>query len=78
MRLTCAIRTQRAHHLKTVLIDLPDAEVTQVDQRVGQRLERVVQIAQSIKAQQQATKLVFPSKYAFDGVEAFFQNGGIK
>ena len=49
-RRTCAIRTRRAHHLNAVLVELPDAEVTQIDQRVGQRLERVVQIAPSVKA----------------------------
>src|ERR1700682_4166521 len=51
------------------------AVVPQIDHRVGERLERVVQVAQTLEAQQQAAELVFPGEDALDGAEAFIENG---
>ena len=56
-------------------VDLPEAEVPQVDHRVRQGLERIVQLADAIEAIEQAPAFVLPGKHPFNGVEAFFKNG---
>ncbi|SAL36484.1 hypothetical protein AWB69_03494 [Caballeronia udeis] len=50
----------------------------QIDHRIGERLERVVQVAQTLEAQQQAAELVFPGEDALDGAEAFIENGRVE
>ncbi len=64
--------------LPNVGVDLAVAEMPQVDHRVGQGFERVVQYADPIEAQQQATELVFPGEDPLDGAKAFFEEGGIE
>ena len=64
--------------LPNVGVDLAAAEMPQVDQRVGQGFEGVVQFAEAIEAQQQAAELVFPGEDPLDGAKAFFKDGGIE
>lgn len=64
--------------LSKVGVDLAAAEMPQVDHRVGQGFERVVQFADALEAQQQATELVFPGEDPLDGAKAFFEEGGIE
>ena len=44
------------------------AEVPEVDHRIGQDLECVVQLADAIEAKQQAPEFVLPIEGALDGV----------
>jgi len=46
----------------------------QVDHRIGQGLERVMQRTDAFEAQQQAPELVFPGKHALDGAETLFKD----
>ena len=64
--------------LSKVGVDLAAAEMPQVDHRVGQGFERVVQFADALEAQQQATELVFPGEDPLDGAKALFEDGGIE
>ena len=57
--------------LSKVGVDLAAAEMPQVDHRVGQGFERVVQFADTLEAQQQAMELVFPGEEPLDGAKAF-------
>ncbi len=50
----------------------------QINQRVGQRFERVMQRTDALKAQQQAAKFIFPGEHALDGAKALFEDGGIE
>ena len=54
------------------------AVVAQVDHRIGQRLDRIVQRTDSIEAKQQAPKLVFPAEHALDRIKPFFENGRVE
>lgn len=49
----------------------------QIDHRIGQGFECVVQSADVLEAQQQAPELVFPGEYALNGAKAFFEFGGL-
>lgn len=51
------------------------AEMAQVDHRVGQGLECIVDVADDLIANQHTTKLVLPSEHAFDGAKAFLEDG---
>src|ERR1035437_4258142 len=51
------------------------AEMAQVDHRVGQGLEGIVDVADELVANQHTTKLILPSKHAFDGAKALFEDG---
>ena len=42
------------------------AVVPEIDHRVGEGLEGVVQLTEAIKAKQQPPELVFPSKHSFN------------
>ena len=59
-------------------MDLIEAEVPEVDHRIGEGLERVVQLTDAIKANEQALEFVFPSKHPLDGAEPFFKDGRIE
>src|SRR5579864_3415974 len=54
--------------------DHDSAVVAQIDHRVGQCLERVVQLTDAFKAQQQAAKLVFPGELTLNGAKALFED----
>jgi hypothetical protein len=54
------------------------AVVPKIDHRVGERLERVVHVADAFEAQQQTAKLVLPGKDAFDGSEALLEDRRVK
>jgi hypothetical protein len=54
------------------------AEMPQIDHRIGQSFECVMQLAESFKAQQQAAELVFPAEHPLDGMESLFENGPIE
>ena len=51
------------------------AEMAQVDHRIGQSFEGIVDIGDELVANQHTTKLVLPGEHAFDGGEAFFEDG---
>src|SRR4051812_40103573 len=50
------------------------AVMPEIDHRIGQGLERVVQPTEPIKAQQQAPELVFPGEHPFDRLEPLVEN----
>src|SRR5665647_1057352 len=51
------------------------AEVPQVDHRVGQGLEGIVDIGDDLVANENAPEFVLPSEDAFDGAKALFEDG---
>ena len=51
------------------------AEMAQVDHRVGQRFEGIVDIGDELVANQHTTKLVLPGEHAFDGAKALLEDG---
>ncbi len=59
-------------------VDLPAAEMPQVDHRIGQGLERVMQRTEALETQQQAPEFIFPGKHALDGAKTLFEDGGIE
>ena len=54
------------------------AEVPQIDHRISQRFECVVDFADKFESKQQALELVFPGKHALDGAKALIENRGIE
>jgi len=50
----------------------------QVDHRVSEGLEGVVQFTDTVKAKQQTPELIFPGKQPLDGTESLFEDGGIE
>ena len=54
------------------------AVVPEIDHRIGKGLEGVVQLAEAIKAKQQAPELVFPSKHPLDRLKALLKDRRIK
>ena len=64
--------------MKSVSVDLPAAEMPQIDHRIGQGFERVVQRTDAFEAQQQAPEFIFPGEHALDGAETLFEDGGIE
>lgn len=54
------------------------AEVPQVNHRIGQCLERVMQLAEAIESKQQAPELIFPAKHPLNGIEPRLKNGGVE
>ena len=75
---TCGILAQCGHHEEASAVRSILAEVPQVDHRIGQRLEGVVQPAEAIEPKQQAAKFIFPAKYPLDGIEPLFKNGRVE
>ena len=49
------------------------AEVPQVDHRVGQGLEGIVDIGDDLVATENAPELVFPGEHSLDGAKALFE-----
>ena len=74
MRNRCTVR----HHQKAPAARLALAKVPQVNHRIGQCLERVMQLAEAIESKQQAPELIFPAKHPLNGIEPLFKNGGIE
>ena len=74
----CGNLAQSAHHEKASAGRLTLAEMPQVDHRIGQRFECVVQLAEAIATKQQAAELIFPAEHTLDGVEPLFENGGVE
>ena len=74
----CGNLAQSAHHEKASAGRLTLAEMPQVDHRIGQRFECVVQLAEAIETKQQAAELIFPAEHTLDGVEPLFENGGVE
>jgi hypothetical protein len=58
--------------------DSAATEMPQGDHRVGQALECVVQLTDTLEAPQQATELIFPGEHALNGAKAFFEECGIE
>src|SRR5476649_2527760 len=54
------------------------AVMPQVDHRVGEGFEGVVQLTDALKAKQQTPELIFPGKQPLDGTEPFFEDGWIE
>ena len=54
------------------------AVVPKIDHGVGERLERVVHVADVFEAQQQTAELALPGKHALDGPEALLEDRRIK
>jgi hypothetical protein len=50
----------------------------QVDHRVREGLEGLVQFTDTVKAKQQTPELVFPGKQPLDSTEPFVEDGGIE
>jgi len=63
---TCGILAQCGHHEEASAVRSILAEVPQVDHRIGQRFEGVVQPAEAIEPKQQAAKFIFPAKDPLD------------
>jgi len=59
---TCGILAQCGHHEEASAVRSILAEVPQVDHRIGQRFEGVVQPAEAIEPKQQAAKFIFQPK----------------
>jgi hypothetical protein len=53
------------------------SSMPQIDHRVGESLERVVDLAQVLEAKQKAAELVLPGKDTFDGPKALLEDGRI-
>src|SRR5689334_24416675 len=47
------------------------AVMPEIDHRIGEGLEGVVQLTEALKTQQEPAELVFPSKYPLDRVKSF-------
>src|SRR5258708_20820000 len=54
------------------------AEMPEVDHRISQGLECVVQLAEAIEAKQQAPEFVLPAEDPLDGAEPFFEDRWIE
>jgi len=54
------------------------AEVPQIDDRLGDGLQTVVQFANALETQQSPLELVFPAEDPLNGVEPLLENDGIK
>jgi hypothetical protein len=52
--------------------------VPQINHRVGESFERVVDLTQVLEAKQQAAELVLPGKDTFDGPKALLEDSRIK
>lgn len=50
----------------------------QIDHRVGDGFQRIVQFADALETQQQSLELVFPTEDSLNGVEALFEDGEVK
>src|ERR1700733_7220453 len=50
----------------------------EIDHRVGEGLERVVQPADALEAQQQPAEFVFPGKYPLNRPEALLEDGWLE
>lgn len=50
-------------------------KMAQIDHRICQSFESVVDVGDHLVANQHATKLVLPGEHAFDGAKAFFEDG---
>ena len=74
----CGNLAQSAHHEKASAGRLTLAEMPQVDHRIGQRFECIVQLAEAIETKQQVAELIFPAEHTLDRVEPLFENGGVE
>ena len=54
------------------------AVVPEIDHRIGERLERVVQPADALETQQQPAELVLPGKHPLDRPEALLEDGRLE
>src|ERR1700710_2446965 len=54
------------------------AVVPEIDHRVGEGLERIVQPADALEAQQQPAELVLPGKHPLDRPEALLEDGRLE
>src|SRR5580692_11188616 len=54
------------------------AVVPEIDHRIGESLERVVQPTDAFEAKQQPAELVLPSKYPLDRAEALLEDGRLE
>ena len=75
---TSGIRAQSALVESATALRLTLAKVPQVDHRVCENFEGIMQLTYAFKPKQQATELVLPTKHALDRVESLFENGGVE
>jgi hypothetical protein len=74
----------RVHRVKfrfyrPLLVGRSDPAVaSEIDHRIGEDLESVMQLTEAIEAKQQSAELVLPGEHSFDRTEAFGQNGGVE
>src|SRR5260221_2413149 len=54
------------------------AVVPEIDHRIGESFECVVQLTEAIEAKQQSPELVFPSEHPFDRPESLFKNSRLE
>jgi hypothetical protein len=60
------------------MLGLSLAEMPQIDHRVCQGFERVVQLTDTLESKQQAFEFVFPGEKPLDGIEPLFENGDVE
>jgi hypothetical protein len=54
------------------------AEMPEIDHRVRQGFQGVVQLAEPLETHQQTPKLILPGEDSLDGVKAFLNNGEVE
>jgi hypothetical protein len=47
--------------------------MSEIDHRIGQGLEGIVQLTEAIEAKQQSAELVFPSEHSFNRLKSFLK-----
>jgi hypothetical protein len=60
------------------LLESDPAVVPEIDHRIGEGFESVVQLADSIEAKQPAAELVLPGEHSFNRTAALGENGGVE
>src|ERR1700761_9596871 len=75
---TCRITAPRQKRNSITSARSAPAVVPEIDHRIGEGLECVVQLTEAIKAKQQPSVLVFPSEHSFNRVKALVKNSRLK
>ena len=75
---TSGIRAQSALVESATALRLTLAKVPQVDHRVCENFEGIMQRTYAFKPKQQTTELILPTKHALDRIEPLFENGGVE
>jgi hypothetical protein len=75
---TSEIGAQLALGEPTTGAKLALAEVPQVDNRIGQGFESVMQLTYPLKPEEKAAELILPAKHPLDRIEPLFEYGSIE